>query len=391
MPQHCKDDCVDQTLSGEDHPQTAEIEARCVHMLADLWNAPEAAKTIGCSTTGSSEAATLSGLALKRAWQARQRTDGKATKRPNIVTGPTHACWHKLARYFDIEHRQVPMERDRFVADAAEIVRYCDDNTIGVVTTLGTSFTGQYEPVSAIAGALDDLEEQCELDIPIHVDAVHGGFVAPFHEPDLIWDFRLPRVRSINTSAHGFGVSPQSVGWVIWRTADALPSDLTFDLNHDGGSLKTLSLNHSRPAGKAIRQYYSVMRRERDDFRALHGECYEIVSFMAEQIGSFAPFSMIHSGRGGVPALCWRLDDDVQAWTLFDFADRLRMRGWHVPTYSLPANCQGSVVQRLIVRNGFSESLAKLLLGDMRNALTHLDRNPVSRPLTEVEAASYNH
>jgi glutamate decarboxylase len=244
------DECMDRNIEDKDeYPQTAEIEARCVQMIAHLWNAPAHANPIGCSTIGSSEAAMLGGMAMKRRWEARRKAAGLPIDRPNLVTGPVQICWHKFTRYWDIEHREIPMEPGRLLMTPEEALARCDENTIGVVPTLGVTFTGEYEPVAAVAAALDDYEARTGIDIPIHVDGASGGFLAPFCAPDLAWDFRLPRVKSINASGHKFGLAPVGVGWVLWREAADLPDDLIFWVNYLGGNMRDLSLNFSRPGG----------------------------------------------------------------------------------------------------------------------------------------------
>ncbi|WP_334175058.1 glutamate decarboxylase, partial [Pseudoxanthobacter sp.] len=231
------DDCIDKNMIDKDeYPQTAEIEARCVRMLADLWHAP-AGPAMGCSTTGSSEAAMLGGLAMKRRWEARRRAEGKPADKPNIITGPVQICWHKFTRYWDVEHREIPMENGRLLMTPEEVLKRCDENTIGVVPTLGVTFTGEFEPVKAVSDALDRLQAETGLDIPIHVDGASGGFLAPFCAPELEWDFRLPRVRSINASGHKFGLAPLGVGWVMWREEKDLPDEMVFWVNYLGGNM----------------------------------------------------------------------------------------------------------------------------------------------------------
>ncbi len=226
------DENIDKNMIDKDeYPQTAEIESRCVHILADLWHAPQAAGTAGCSTTGSSEAAMLGGLALKWAWRKRRQAAGKSTDRPNLICGPVQVCWHKFARYFDVELREIPLKPGAVCTTADQLAEFCDENTIGVVATLGVTFTCVYEPVEEFAGALDELQAKTGLDIPLHVDGASGGFVAPFLHPDVVWDFRLPRVKSINTSGHKYGLSPLGVGWIIWREAADLPDELVFNVD----------------------------------------------------------------------------------------------------------------------------------------------------------------
>jgi glutamate decarboxylase len=384
---------IDKNMVDKDeYPQTAEIEQRCVHMLADLWNAPKDANSIGTSTTGSSEAAMLGGMAMLWRWRAARRAAGLPTDRPNLVTGPVQVCWHKFARYWDVELREIPMAADRLIMSAGEALARVDENTIGVVPTLGVTFTGQYEPVAEVAAALDDLQARTGLDVPIHVDGASGGFVAPFCDPDLAWDFRLPRVRSINASGHKFGLAPLGVGWVVWRSADDLPNELIFDVNYLGGNMPSFALNFSRPGGQVIAQYYTFLRLGREGYRRVHEASYDTARYLAREIDAMGLFDVIYDGTGGIPALSWVLKPggDV-GFTLFDLADRLRARGWQVPAYTLPADRTETAIQRILVRRDLSRDTASLLLDDYRRAVEHLRKHPQSAPLTEAEAGGFRH
>ena len=388
--------CIDKNLVDKDeYPQSAEIEKRCVHMMADLWNAPDAANTIGCSTTGSSEAAMLGGMAMLRRWRAKMKAQGKPTDRPNLITGPVQICWHKFARYWDIEHREIPMEKGRLLMTPEEVLKRCDENTIGVVPTLGVTFTCDYEPVKAVANALDDLQRDTGLDIPMHVDGASGGFLAPFCAPGLEWDFRIPRVKSINTSGHKFGLAPLGVGWIIWRETVDLPEDLIFNVNYLGGNMPTLALNFSRPGGQIVCQYYNFLRLGRQGYRKIHNACYETTRYIAEEIAKLPPFEIIYGGdpNGGIPAVAWKLKDgfDTNGYTLYDLADRLRSRGWQVPAYSLPANREDLVIQRILVRHGVSKDLCALLMDDLKRCLEYFRDHPISRPLGGDEASGFHH
>lgn len=384
---------IDKNMIDKDeYPQTAELEARCVHMLADLWNSPDAANTLGTSTTGSSEAAMLGGMALLWKWRARQKAAGKPTDKPNLVTGPVQVCWHKFTRYWDVEHREIPMEGDRLIMNAEEVLKRVDENTIGVVPTLGVTFTCDFEPVKEVSDALDQLEKDTGLDIHIHVDGASGGFLAPFVFPDLEWDFRLPRVKSINTSGHKFGLAPLGVGWVIWRDKEDLPEDLIFWVNYLGGNMPTFALNFSRPGGQIVAQYYNFLRLGKEGYRKIHAACYETAQYLADEIGKMGPFELIYDGRGGIPALAWKLKEGVDhGFTLFDLADRLRTRGWQVPAYTLPPNRQDLAIQRILVKHGFSRDLGSLLLKDYREALDHFNRHPVTAHISAEEGSSFKH
>ena len=387
------DECLDKNMIDKDeYPQTAEIEARCVHMIANLWNSPEASDTIGCSTTGSSEAAILGGLALKWRWRKRRQAAGKAGDKPNLVCGPVQVCWHKFARYFDVELREIPCEGDRLLMSPEEVVRRCDENTIGVVPTLGVTFTLQYEPVRQVAGALDALQGKTGLDIPIHVDAASGGFVAPFVQTGLVWDFRLPRVKSINASGHKFGLAPLGCGWIVWREASDLPEDLIFRVDYLGGDMPTFALNFSRPGGQIIAQYYNFIRLGRDGYTKIQNACAEVGAWLSDQIARLGPFEPVYDGRDGLPGCSWKIKDGLDAgFSLYDLSDRLRVRGWQVAAYPMPANRRDLVVQRVIARNGFSRDLAGLLLNDLVHAIEHLRQRPAAKPLTHKEAGGFRH
>lgn len=261
--------------------------------------------------------------------------------------------------------------------------------------TLGVTFTCQYEPVKAVSDALDKLQAETGLDIPIHVDGASGGFLAPFCAPDLVWDFRLPRVKSINSSGHKFGLAPLGVGWVIWRQASDLPEELIFNVNYLGGNMPTFALNFSRPGGQIISQYYNFLRLGREGYAKIHNACYDTAEYLASEIGKMGPFEILFDGdrQRGIPALAWKLKDgaNLGGYTLYDLADRLRARGWQVPAYSMPPHREDLVVQRILVRHGVSRDLASLLLDDIRRALDYFAKHPVTKPLSREEAGGYSH
>ena len=379
-------------IDKDEYPQTAEIEMRCVHMLADLWHAP-GGKAVGCSTTGSSEAAMLGGLAMKWRWRAARRKAGKSADRPNLVTGPVQICWHKFARYWDVELREIPMEHGTYCSTPESVVSRCDENTIGVVATLGTTFTLQFEPVAAIAAALDRLQAEKGWDIPLHVDGASGGFLAPFLEPELLWDFRLPRVKSINASGHKFGLAPLGAGWVLWREKCDLPEELIFNVNYLGGNMPTFALNFSRPGGQIIAQYYNFLRLGREGYAKIQSACREAGEFFAAELEKFGLFEVMPHGTGCVPGVCWRLKVGAKqaGFSLYDLADRLRYRGWLVPAYSLPPNCEDVVVQRILVRHGVSVDLLSSLLGDIAGAIDYFAKHPACANLTAGEATAFHH
>src|SRR6516164_6824385 len=316
-------ECIDKNMCDKDeYPQSAEIENRCVHILADLWNSPDAKNTVGCSTTGSSEAAMLGGMAMKWRWREKMKAAGKPTGKPNMITGPVQICWHKFARYWDVEIREIPMEHGRLLMTPEEVLKRCDENTIGVVPTLGVTFNCAYEPVKAVADALDRLQAQKKLNVPMHVDGASGGFLAPFCAPELEWDFRIPRVKSINTSGHKFGLAPLGCGWVVWREAKDLPEDLIFNVNYLGGNMPTFALNFSRPGGQIICQYYNFLRLRKDGYTKIQTACYDTARYIADEIGKLPPFEILYGSdpKTGIPALSWKIKDghNTGGYTLYD-------------------------------------------------------------------------
>jgi len=376
-------------IDKDEYPQTAELEQRCVHMLAELWNAPEPERTMGTSTIGSSEACMLGGLALKWRWRKRMQGLGKATGTPNLVMGSnTQVCWHKFTRYWDVERRDVPLEGDEVVTDPERAAAACDENTIGVVCVLGSTFTGHYENVLALSQALDRLQARTGLDIPIHVDGASGGFVAPFLQPELVWDFRLPRVKSINTSGHKYGLVYPGVGWIVWRELADLDPDLVFNVDYLGGAMPTLAINFSRPASQIVAQYYNLIRLGRSGYRAVHEACQEVAIELAGKIEELGPFQILSTGHD-LPVIAWTLKDPALNWSLYDLSDRLRDRGWQVPTYKMPANRQDLIVQRAVVRNGFTHDLAGMLLRDIRRHLDWFATQPGFNPT--LDGTGFHH
>ena len=383
-------DTADKNMIDKDeYPQTAEIEARCVNIIADLWNSPASERATGCSTTGSSEAAMLSGLALKWRWRERRRAAGKSTDKPNLVTGSNvQVCWEKFCRYWDVEPRLVPMEGNRYHLNAEEAVKHCDENTIGVVAVLGSTFDGSYEPVKEIAAALDTLESDKGCDVPLHVDGASGGFVAPFIQPELEWDFQLPRVQSINASGHKYGLVYPGVGWAIWRNADALPKDLIFDVNYLGGHMPTFALNFSRPGSEVLAQYFMFTSLGRTGYTRVIQTAQDVAMHLSNGISEMGPYELISDGSE-LPVFAFTLKPEVKNYTVYDVSDRLRQHGWLVPAYAFPENRQDLSVLRIVVRAGMNLDMADLLLEHLEKITGFLESldGPFPAPDPKVRQA----
>jgi glutamate decarboxylase len=381
--QRLMDESVDKNVIDKDeYPQTAELERRCVHMLAGLWHAPGVHAGVGCSTTGSSEAAMLAGLALKWRWRQRRNAAGLSSDKPNLVMGiNVQVCWEKFCRYWDVEPRYAMMEGERRHLTAETAVPLCDENTIGVVAVLGSTQDGSYEPVAAIADALQALQDGGGPDVPLHVDAASGGFIAPFIQPDLRWDFRIERVVSINTSGHKYGLVYPGVGWVVWRDQESLPAELIFEVNYLGGSMPTFALNFSRSGSNVIAQYYQLIRLGFEGYRRVQQSCQDTAMSLSARIAKIAPFRLLTDGSE-LPVFAFTVDPDA-GYSVYDVSDALRKRGWQVPAYSLCANLENISVLRVVVRNGFSRDLSDLLIDDLKREVAVLKHHApaVQHPL----------
>ncbi len=381
------DECADKNMIDKDeYPQTAELELRCVNMLSRLWHAPDPDRATGCSTIGSSEAAMLGGLALKRRWQQRRKAEGKPADKPNLVMGiNVQVCWEKFANYWDVEMRLVPMEGDRLHLNGEEAVKLCDEDTIGVVAVLGSTFDGSFEPVKEICDALDDLQQRTGLDVPVHVDGASGGFIAPFLDPGLLWDFRLPRVQSINTSGHKYGLVYPGVGWAVWRDADALPKDLIFWVNYLGDEMPTFALSFSRPGAQIVGQYYNFLRLGFEGYRRVHKYAREVAAYTADAIGALGPFKLLTRGDE-LPVFAFTLADGVDNYSVFDVSNALRERGWLVPAYTFPKDREDLAALRVVVRRGFTYDVADMLLRDLKRQLPRLQKQ--AEPAHDEKTAS---
>ncbi len=361
-------------IDKDEYPMTAAIEERCWKILAGLWHAPDPHGAAGTSTVGSSEACMLGGLALKRRWQQARQAAGKPAGRPNLVmSSAVQVCWEKFANYWDVEARLVPISEEHPALDGHDLEKFVDENTIGVVAILGVTYTGMYEPVRKIAAALDEIQADTGLDIAIHVDGASGGFVAPFLQPELDWDFRVGRVHSISTSAHKFGLVYPGLGWVVWRSAEFLPEDLVFKVSYLGGSMPTFALNFSRPGAQVLLQYYNFLRLGRSGYRSVQRVSQDVAMHIADEVAKLAPFELWGSGPD-MPVVAWRMKHGyTDKWDLYDLGNHLRQAGWLVPAYPLPDDLSDVTVQRIVVRNGVSMDLADILLGHISSSVSYLD------------------
>ena len=321
----------------------------------------------------------LGGMALLWRWWARKAAagaaGGAAGGTPNLVMGANvQVCWEKFCRYWQVEPRLVPMAPGRLHLTGPEAAARCDENTIGVVAVMGSTMDGSYEPVRQIGEELDRVQAEHGHDVPIHVDGASGGFIAPFLHPHLAWDFRVPRVASINASGHKYGLVYPGVGWIVWRDASALPDDLVFRVNYLGGDMPTFALNFSRPGSQVAAQYYNFVRLGYAGYQRVQQASQDVAMHMSAQIAAMGPFELLSDGSE-LPVFAFRLRDPG-SYTVFDLSERLRQRGWLVPAYTFPADLQDMAVIRIVVRNGFSMDLADEFLADLRMQTEILAAHP---------------
>jgi glutamate decarboxylase len=370
-------ECFDKNMIDKDeYPQTAMIEERCINIVSRLFHAKEGG--VGVSTIGSSEAVMLAGLALKWKWRARRKAQRKPADKPNMVMGSNvQVVWEKFCRYWDVEPRYVPMERGRYVITPETALPFVDENTIGVVAILGTTYTGEFEPIKEIHDAVVKLNAEKKWEVPLHIDGASGGFVAPFLHPDLEWDFRLPLVKSINVSGHKYGLVYPGVGWVVWRDQAELPEELIFHVNYLGGDMPTFTLNFSRPGNQIVGQYYNFLRLGMAGYRRVMQSLQSVATRLSERIAKMGPFELLSDGSA-IPVFAFCLKDGA-SYSVFDLSDKLRERGWQVPAYTMPANAQDVAVLRVVVREGFSADMASMLLEDLGKAVKHFEDLPAHR------------
>ncbi|RAL02543.1 glutamate decarboxylase [Aspergillus ibericus CBS 121593] len=379
-------------IDYEQYPQTAHIQNRCVNMIAGLFHAPTIndptteQDAIGTSTVGSSEAIMLAMLAMKKRWQNKRKEAGKDWARPNIImNSAVQVCWEKAARYFEVEEKYVYCTETRYVIDPKEAVDLVDENTVGICAILGTTYTGQYEDVKAI----NDRLVAKNIDCPIHVDAASGGFVVPFVNPALEWDFRQEKVISINVSGHKYGLVYPGVGWVFWRAPEYLPKELIFNINYLGAEQASFTLNFSKGAPHVIGQYYQLIRLGKHGYRSIMTNLTQIADYLAAELKKLGFIIMSEGGGRGLPLVAYRLpEQDDRLYDEFALAHVLRRRGWVIPAYTMAPKSSQLKMMRIVLREDFSLHRCNLLVEDIRLALKTLeemDETMIQRYSTYVQ------
>ena len=354
-------------IDHAEYPQTAEIEHRCIRILADLFNAP--GETTGARTQGSSEAIMLGALSLKWKWRGRREQAGQDTTRPNLIFGgDVHVVWEKFCRYFDVEPRIIPLQSDKYTIGPEDVEPHIDENTIGVAAVLGTTFTGHADDIVGINDLLVRLKHDKGLDVPLHVDGASGGFVWPFLYPHTEWDFRLEQVRSINVSGHKFGLVYPGIGWLVFRERSDLPEDLVFYENYLGKTDATFTLNFSTGSAMVLAQYYNFVRLGHTGYRFIMETMMANTRTLAQKITEIGEFRLIGEEEEQLPLVAFQLEGEHN-YDEFDVASQLAAeRGWMVPAYTLPPNADHVKIMRALVKLTLGYGLATTLGDDIAQA-----------------------
>lgn len=360
-------------VDNDEYPQTEKIQDRTVNMLARLFNATEEFNSVGTATIGSSEAIMLGLLAHKWTWRERRQAEGKTYDKPNIVMGAdVHTVWEKFARYFDVELKLIPLREDLYTITAEDVAAEIDENTIAVGAVIGTTFTGQMDPIKEINELLIDIKKTKGWDIPIHVDGASGGFIAPFLYPDLEWDFRLEQVRSINVSGHKYGLVYPGIGWLVFKDKSDLPEDLVFNINYLGGLMPNYSLNFSKGSSTIVAQYYNFIRLGFNGYKAIMDNMNKNAKYLAHELVKSGKFEVINP-KVIFPLVTVKLKD--AEFTVFQLSDKLREKGWIVPAYTLPENAQDVAVMRMVIKENFGRDMVDMLLADLMGAYHNLEQS----------------
>ncbi len=368
-------------IDHDEYPQVEKIHERCIHMLAGLLNAQATDNYVGTSTVGSSEAIMLAGLAHKFNWRNKRQNAGLDSSRPNIIMGAdVQICWDKFARYFDVEPRIIALSENKFITRAKEVEPLIDENTICVAAVLGTTFTGEYDEIEEINNLLIRIKDEKGWDIPLHVDAASGGFIAMFLDNGIRWDFRLEQVKSINLSGHKYGLVYPGIGWLLFKDESFVPDNLVFEINYLGGSIPTYTLNFSRGSAMIVAQYYNFLRLGTDGYQGIVQNMMKVSDVIAKGLTDTGEFRLL-GDRRMEPVVSVALND-LRQYSVFDISRKLRAYGWIVPAYTMPEQAQKIASLRVVVKENLSLTLAQQFLEDVSSVLSELkgNRSKLSKP-----------
>ena len=370
------------------YPQVFKMEGQIVKWLHDLWNGPKGVEPYGAATIGSSEACMLAGLAHKWNWREARRKAGKDTTKPNMVTGGNvQIVWKKFMRYFDVEPRIVPLKVGNYRLTADRLEKYVDENTICVVAIAGQTFTGEDDDIQAIHDWLDDYEKRTGISIPMHIDGASGGFVNPFLYPDYKWDFRLPRVQSINASGHKFGLVPPGLGWVVFKERKLFNEELVFYVNYLGGEMPTATLNFSRGTAPIAVQAYMMLRLGREGYTRIMRRTLDNAIHVRERLLASGYFDIMNETQR-IPVVALTLNKKFKKFNEFDVSAKVRERGWVLSAYAMPPDAQEVNSLRIVVRPHLNLTLMDVLANDITSACEYLEQHGGSASAPQLHSHS---
>lgn len=361
-------------IDKTEYPRAAEIESRCVNMIANLWNVQADDDFVGTSTLGSSEACMLAGMAMKFDWRKRAEANHVdiGARKPNIVISSAfQVCWEKFCVYWDIEMRQVPITSETAQLDLHNICDYFDDYTIGVVGIHGITYTGRFDDIKQLDEVVETYNKTAKIKVSIHVDAASGGLFTPFVDASILWDFRLHNVISINTSGHKYGLVYPGVGWILWRDKKHLPKELVFEVSYLGGNLASIGINFSRSASPIIGQYYNFIRFGKSGYKEIHERTKTIANYIAIQLQNMEYFEILNDGTN-MPIVCWKMAKET-GWDLYKLSDYIRMFGWQVPAYPLLNELSDTIIQRVVIKADFSMQMAIDFIADVEKSIKNIN------------------
>jgi glutamate decarboxylase len=357
------------------YPQLFAMEHRIVRWLHDLWNGPKDKEPYGTATVGSSEACMLAGLAHKWNWRQARQKAGKDASRPNMVTGGNvQIVWKKFLRYFDVEPRIAPLKPGNYRLTTEHLDRLVDENTICVVAIAGQTFTGEDDDFQEIHDWLDTYERRTGVSVPMHIDGASGGFINPFLYPDYRWDFRLPRVLSINASGHKYGLAPPGLGWVVFKEKKIFNEDLIFYVNYLGGESPTATLNFSRNAMQIPAQYYMMLRCGREGYRRIMQHAVNNATRLRQRLVDSGSFTIMNETQR-IPVVALTLDKKVKRYNEFDISNKVRERGWVLSAYTMPPDAEKVTSLRVVVRPHLNQNVIDMLADDILGACKYLEEN----------------
>lgn len=317
-------------------PGTAEIEKKVVQLLASLLSCRNG---VGYISTGGTESNIQ---AIRAARNASGRRDGNI-----VVPASAHFSFDKIADLLNLEVRKAALD-EMLRVDVADVERQIDERTICLVGIAGTTEFGQVDPIEDLA------KLAIENNIPLHVDAAFGGFVLPFLDLDLRWDFRVDGVQSITIDPHKMGMSPIPAGGLIFRSADHVKrlETETYYLT----VAKQASLTGTRSGAAAAATYAVIMHLGIEGYRAIVDRCMDMTRYLVSSARAMGIEPVIEPVMNVVG---FKMNDPPGV------RKALLERGWHVSMTREPR------ALRLIVMPHMTKENLDIFIDDLAAVISH--------------------